>query len=147
MPQAKERKEMLDDALRWLRQAEHDLDDAHFVITGKRYGLACFLSQQSAEKGIKAFLLASGAEAVWGHSVAELCRDAAEFDETFETMVPLGASLDKYYIPTWYPDSLPGGIPADAFDAWDAEKAVKTTEIILSHVRKRVQDVRKDLSL
>jgi HEPN domain-containing protein len=147
MPQAKERKEMLDDALRWLRQAEHDLDDAHFVITGKRYGLACFLSQQSAEKGIKAFLLASGAEAVWGYSVAELCRDAAEFDETFETMVPLSASLDKHYIPTRYPDSLPGGIPADAFDAWDAEKAVKTTEIILSHVRKRVQDVRKDLSL
>jgi HEPN domain-containing protein len=41
-----------DDALRWLRQAGHDLDDARFVLTGKRYGLACFLSQQSAEKGI-----------------------------------------------------------------------------------------------
>lgn len=132
-----------DDALRWLRQAEHDLDDAHFVVTGKRYGLACFLSQQSAEKGVKAFLLACGAEAVWGHSVAELCRDAAKLDTTFESMIPLGASLDKYYIPTRYPDSLPGGIPAEAFDAWDAEKAVKTTEAILSHVRNRMQDVRR----
>ncbi|MEA4883576.1 MAG: HEPN domain-containing protein [Clostridia bacterium] len=130
-----------DDALRWLRQAEHDLDDAHFVITGNRHGLACFLSQQSAEKGVKAFLFACGAEAVWGHSVAELCRDAAELDGTFEPIIPLGASLDKYYIPTRCPDSLPGGIPAEAFDIWDAEKAVKTTQTILSHVRKRMRDL------
>jgi HEPN domain-containing protein len=133
-----------DDALRWLRQAEHDLDDAHFVITGKRYGLACFLSQQSAEKGMKAFLLASGAETVWGHSVAELCRDAVKLDASFEAMIPFGASLDKYYIPTRYPDSLPGGIPAEAFDAWDAEKAVKTTEAILTHVRQRIHGLRRD---
>ena len=59
-------------------------------------------------------------------------------------MIPLGASLDKYYIPTRYPDSLPGGIPAEAFDAWDAEKAVKTTEAILTHVRQRIHGLRQD---
>lgn len=131
-----------DDALRWLRQAERDLDDAHFVMTGKRYGLACFLSQQSAEKAVKAFLFACGAETVWGHSVAELCRDAAKLDASFRDMIPLGANLDKYYIPTWYPDSLPGGIPAEAFDVWDAEKAVKVTDSILTHVRSRMQGSR-----
>lgn len=129
----------LDDALRWLRQAEHDLDDARFVVTGERYGLACFLSQQSAEKGVKAFLYACGAEMVWGHSVAELCKDAADFDPSFAEMVPLGARLDKYYIPTRYPDSLPGGIPAEAFDQWDAKRAIETAETILSHVRERIK--------
>lgn len=125
----------VEDALRWLSQAEHDLDDALFVVTGGRHGLACFLSQQAALKAVKALLLASGAEAVRGHSVAELCKDAATLDTTFEPMIKLGANLDKYYIPTRYPDSLPGGIPAEAFDAWDAEKAVMTARTIISHVQ------------
>lgn len=127
------------DALRWLRQAEHDLDDARFVVSGERYGLACFLSQQSAEKALKAFLYACGAEMVWGHSVAELCRDAVAFDQTFQELIPLGARLDKYYIPTRYPDSLPGGIPAEAFDEWDASRATETAEAILAHVRNRIE--------
>jgi HEPN domain-containing protein len=32
--------------------------------------------------------------------------------------------LDKYYIPTRYPNGLPGGIPKDAFDKVEAERAV-----------------------
>lgn len=127
-----------DDAPRWLRQAEHDLSDARFVMDGNRCGLACFLSQQSGEKAITAFLFASGAEDVWGHSVSELCHDATHFDETFAELIRLGASLDKYYIPTRYPDSLPGGIPAEAFDRWDAERAVQMAEAIIAHVRDRI---------
>jgi hypothetical protein len=34
------------------------------------------------------------------------------------------APLDKYYIPTHYPNGLPDGIPAEAFDAVDAEHAL-----------------------
>ena len=132
----------LDNALRWLRQAERDLDDARFVMTGKRFGLACFLCQQSAEKSVKAFLYASGAESVWGHSVAELLRDAVDFDPSFEEMIPLGARLDKYYIPTRYPDALPGGIPADAYDQLDATRAIETAEAIVSHVKQRIKESR-----
>jgi HEPN domain-containing protein len=52
---------------RWLRQAEQDLDDARYNLEGDRYHLVCFLSQQSAEKALKAFLYARGEEMVWGH--------------------------------------------------------------------------------
>ncbi len=66
---------------RWLRQAERDLDDARYAFKGKRYNLTCFLAQQAAEKALKGYLYAQGAELVMGHSVRELCADAADFDE------------------------------------------------------------------
>lgn len=47
---------------RWLRQAERDLDDARFAAQGARHNLACFLAQQAAEKAVKSYLYARGAE-------------------------------------------------------------------------------------
>jgi len=54
------------EAARWLEQARRDLDDAEFAASGSRWNLACFLAQQAAEKALKAYLYACGAEAVWG---------------------------------------------------------------------------------
>src|SRR5438046_7535962 len=65
------------EAERWLAQARRDLDDARFAERGARWNLACFLAQQAADEALKAFLNAKGAEAVWGHSVAGLCDEAA----------------------------------------------------------------------
>jgi HEPN domain-containing protein len=35
---------------------------------------------------------------------------------------------DKYYIPTRYPEALPGIIPSEAFDKDDAERAISLAE-------------------
>lgn len=51
-----------DEGIRWLKQAERDLDDARYAFTGERYNLVCFLAQQAAEKALKAFLYFSGEE-------------------------------------------------------------------------------------
>lgn len=126
------------EAQRWLRQAENDLDDARFLASGQRYNLACFLAQQAAEKALKGLLYALGAEDVWGHSVAELCRDAAGLAVDFEPLIGQGAVLDKFYIPTRYPDSLPGGIPSEAFDRQDADRALELAERIMKAVKPRV---------
>lgn len=56
----------MSEAERWLAQARRDLDDARYVAAGGRWNLACFLAQQAAEKALKAYLFARGAEAVWG---------------------------------------------------------------------------------
>jgi HEPN domain-containing protein len=103
------------EAERWLEQARRDLGDARYAAAGSRWNLACFLAQQAAEKALKAYLFSRGAEAVWGHSVAELCQDAAAHDAEFEAIRAEAAALDQYYIPTRYPNGLPGGIPADAY--------------------------------
>lgn len=47
-------------------QAVQDLDDAEFIFSGGRYNVSCFLAQKAAEKVLKAYLLAIGAEEVWG---------------------------------------------------------------------------------
>ena len=123
------------EATRWLGQAERDLDDALFLETGNRFNSCCFLAQQAAEKAIKAFLYLQGAEFVWGHSVVELCEDAAHFDSQFALLKKYAASLDKYYIPTRYPDGLPGGLPADAFQKDDADMAVDKAMKIIEYVK------------
>jgi len=123
------------EGLRWLQQAERDLVDAQYLLTGKRYHLVCFLVQQAGEKAIKGFLYAQGLEWVRGHSVADLARAAAEVDPSFEALVPAGSNLDRHYIPTRYPNALPGGIPSQAYDAEDARKAMAQAQQVLDFVR------------
>jgi HEPN domain-containing protein len=116
-----------------------DLDDATYARDGKRFNLSCFLAQQAAEKAIKAFLYSNGAESVWGHSVAELCEDSAALDASFKDLKKEVAPLDRFYIPTRYPNGLPGGIPADAYTVEDADRALSMAEQVISFIRKRLE--------
>ena len=118
-----------DEAERWLRQAESDLA---FAALGAQEGFpaqACFTSQQAAEKAVKAVLYLSGARFVPGHSVVELLDRAAAAVADADA-APLrhlqdsARQLDQYYIPTRYPNGLPGGIPAEVFTDAQAEDAV-----------------------
>ncbi|MFZ5471035.1 MAG: HEPN domain-containing protein [Myxococcota bacterium] len=126
------------EASRWLRQAREDLADARYAMVGGRWHLACFLAQQSAEKAIKAFLYAQSGELVRGHSVAELCGEAARIDQDFTALKIVAGPLDRFYIPTRYPDSLPGGIPAEAFTAADAEGAARAAELTVERVTAKI---------
>lgn len=125
------------ESVRWVLQAERDLDDAKYNLSGKRYNVACFLAQQSAEKMLKAYLYEKGKHPVWGHSVIELVDDCTEYDHTFKRLFPLAGQLDRYYIPTRYPDGLPGGIPSDTFIEEDAIKAIDLAEKIMEYVKSK----------
>lgn len=95
-------------------------------------------AQQAAEKALKGYLYAQGAALVWGYSVAELCEDAKHHDASFAALRPRVAPLDQYYIPTRYPNGLPGGIPAEAFDADDARRALAMASEVLQFVQDRM---------
>ena len=123
---------------RWLRQAEQDWQDAQFTHEGGRFNLACFLSQQAAEKAIKAYLYHRGAEDVWGHSLIDLCEDAKIFEMFFDTVKSEARQLDKYYYITRYPEFLPGGTPSEAFDQVDADRAIELSQVVLEFVRERL---------
>ena len=113
-----------DEAERWLRQAESDLA---FAALGAREGFpaqACFTSQQAAEKALKAVLYLSGARFVPGHSLVELLDRAATGTASLRRLQDSARQLDQYYIPTRYPNGLPGGIPAEVFADAQAEDAV-----------------------
>jgi HEPN domain-containing protein len=124
---------------RWLRQAQQDLEDAEFTREGTRFNLTCFLGQQAAEKAIKAYLYFRGAEDVWGHSLIDLCEDAKIFEMFFDTIKSEARQLDKYYYITRYPEFLPGGIPSEAFDRVDADRAIELSTIVVDFVRERVR--------
>lgn len=96
--------------------------------------LACFLSQQAAEKALKAFLCLEGNQLVWGHSVAELVDDATSADASFEALREKGSLLDRFYIPTRYPNGLPGGIPSESFNAKDPQEAMLAAKDIIDTV-------------
>ena len=122
-----------EEGMRWLLQARQDLDDANYNLEGKRYHLACFLSQQAGEKALKAFLYSKGEVMVLGHSVAKLLKSVIRYDPDLG-VIKSTAGLDKYYIPTRYPNGLPGGVPYEAFDEGDALKAIGLASKIVDYV-------------
>ncbi len=120
---------------RWMRQAEQDLEDARFLQEGKRHNLACFMGHQAGEKAVKAYLYHQGAEDVWGHSLADLCEDAKLLNMMFDVIKSMAILLDKYHDLTRYPHLLPGGIPSEAYDAEDAERAIYVAQEVISFVK------------
>lgn len=120
---------------RWLQQADEDLLTASRLVEMERHYAACFFSQQAAEKAAKAVLYCRGGKAVWGHSVAELWREVAAGDSALVKLQAVAAHLDTYYIPTRYPDALPGGVPAHAYDSESAERAISAATTIIETCR------------
>jgi HEPN domain-containing protein len=125
----------------WLRQAEHDLADAEYAAAGARHALACFLCHQAAEKTVGGYLLARGAEQVWGHALADLCEDAMAFEPAFDLLKSVAALLDKHYLGARYPSTLPGGVPAAAYDAHDSVRALEIARDVRRFVAERLAEL------
>jgi len=114
------------------------LDAARTIYEQGLWWIACFQAQQSAEKAVKAVLYANGERLVLGHSVAQLLKDATEVGAVFASYVSDGSLLDRFYIPTRYPNGLPGGIPADSYSKADAEQALEKAGAIVAAVEQAI---------
>lgn len=113
------------EAERWLAQAQSDLS---FTALGAREGYhaqACFMAQQTAEKAVKALHYLTGARLVFGHSVVELLEALTSRYPVLIELRDGARQLDQYYVPTRYPNGLPGGVPADVFSREQAERSVE----------------------
>ncbi len=119
---------------RWLHQAQADLHWARHLHEQGAYYLVCFLAQQAAEKALKAFLYAQGEELVVGHSVRQLCLRAADYAPRFQEFLDDWGVLDSYYIPTRYPNSLPGDIPARVYNRQAAQGALALAEAVVGEI-------------
>jgi HEPN domain-containing protein len=129
-----------DEPGRWLKQADYDLADAAMLADAGRHALACFLCHQGAEKAVTAYLLARGADQVWGHALADLCEDAMALDPSFDFIKSVAGLLDKFYLSTRYPSGLPGGVPAEAYDAHDSERALEIARDVRAFVTRRLAE-------
>ena len=127
------------EGLRWLQQARVDLEWARHLMREGGHYLVCFLCQQIAEKALKAFLYARGEELVTGHSVRRLCQHAGEYDAELRQHLNDWGILDSYYIPTRYPNGLPGDIPANVYNEKAASEALALAEAVVAQVDVRFE--------
>jgi HEPN domain-containing protein len=50
----------------------------------------------------------------------------------------MGSFLDRFYIPTRYPNGLPGGVPARAYRKKDALEAIRTAQKVLDLISQKL---------
>lgn len=134
------RREAREEAQRWLIQARDEFQDADELRLRGRFYLALFHFQQATEKALKAFLysIVGSEEVFFTHSIYELIRWAKEAAPDFGK-VEKAVRLDQYYIPTRYPNGLPGGVPSRFYtDPEEAQEAMELAKSVLEMVDERI---------
>ena len=96
----------------WLEQARHNLRHAQGSLGLGDYAWACFAAQQAAEAAL--------------NRAKRITRDQA------------AKVLDKYYIPTRYPDAHPAGPAARHYTRLEAEEALDLAQKILAFVEEKL---------
>jgi HEPN domain-containing protein len=130
------------EADRWWRTAKDDIEAAEALHEAGKFSHACFLSQQSAEKAMKALWFAIDGDP-WGHSIQKLVMQfpRQEMLAEMEKWLVNAARLDKFYIPTRYPNGLPDLIPGQTYLAQDSTQAIEKAKFFLEQVNKLLSEL------
>jgi HEPN domain-containing protein len=87
---------------------------------------------------LQAFIYLKEEEPIFSHSVASLLKLAISIDADFKPLKD-AKRLDDYYIPTRYPNGLPGEIPSRYYDdPEEVERALASCKKILELVRRKI---------
>ena len=121
----------------WLRFARDDLHMAELALKDGLHNQVCFHAQQCAEKSLKAWLVHNDESVPRTHRMADLLTlVSADFlDEALEDRLLL---LDRFYIPTRYPDALPGSLPDGLPEEKDALEALEVAKDILRSIERQL---------
>lgn len=118
----------------WFVFADEDLQLAEMAMKAEIFNQVCFHAQQGVEKFLKGTLHKKGKTIPKTHSLAELLRHCLKIDEQLLSFEDDCFRLDRFYIPTRYPDALPGSLPDGLPNEADAQQALD----ILLRIRKRL---------
>jgi HEPN domain-containing protein len=121
----------------WFRQAEADLQHARHSLDVSDFEWSCFAAHQAAEKALKAVFLKLGQDA-WGHTLSALIGNLPETSNLPPELIDYARVLDKYYIPTRYPNGFDSGAPTDFYTFNEAEGAINRAEAILEFCRDQI---------
>lgn len=119
---------------RWFKTARRNIESARGDVERGDYSWACFKSHQAAELALKAILHGLGLPA-YGHSLTRLLSELAGHNVNVpDELWNYTRELDRYYIPTRYPNAWPEGSPFDYYTSIDAMRAIYVSERILQWV-------------
>jgi len=126
------------EAILQLTTAEDDNDSAVILKENGKFAHSCFHAQQAGEKALKAVWYFADADP-WGHSIKKLIEDLNSVDlklyQRIESYTRMGMVLDRFYIPTRYPNGLPDITPDVAFNDEDADTCITYSKKIIDEVR------------
>lgn len=129
---------MNENSQRWLAFAREDLQMAELALTAAIYNQVCFHAQQCVEKAVKALLAAREIQPPRTHRLGDLLPMLTP--NPLEKRALDIQLMDRFYIPTRYPDALPGILPEGLPNEADAQEAIE----IASYVMKRARDLISD---
>ena len=106
----------------WIKEAEEELESANVLVEHGRFKSACYHSQQSVEKGLKAILLEKGQRPERTHDIVELHRAVTKTGSDSGLSMEDAVYLNSIYKGRYPTEEglLPHGDPSRA----DTERAV-----------------------
>ena len=122
----------------WLKQSEAEFKAATDLRDTNNFAWCCFTAQQSAEKSIKAILNHLQREAL-GHNLNTLIQQIEQHLQVDQAVTNACIRLNRFYIPTRYPDAFASGVPAEQYFNQDANQAVQDAEEVLHFARAIIQ--------
>lgn len=126
---------MREEASNWWEQALKDFESAKKNITIEAYYIAAFLSQQAAEKALKALFICKLKDTPGKtHSLLRLGRDVGIPSDYYHGL----RKLNPDFILTRYPD-VADGVPYELYDEKIAQEKVLIAEKVIKWVEKELE--------
>jgi len=113
------------DAQKWLDFAREDLHMAKLAMRDLLFNQVCFHAQQAAEKILKSLIIAAGVLPPKTHKLGDLLGLLpVVLPDDLRLKLLL---LHRNYMPTRYPDAVPGSLAAGMPNQVDAEEALSAS--------------------
>ncbi|MBI5373866.1 MAG: HEPN domain-containing protein [Candidatus Schekmanbacteria bacterium] len=118
-------------AIKWLKQALHDLEMAEKNIAIGGYDVAAFLAHQSVEKLLKSIFAINGKKIPRTHYIDELAREL----KLEKRLIDAASELTADYTFSRYPD-VSENVPYEEYDENIAREKVTMAKIFFKSLKK-----------
>lgn len=121
-------------AIKWLKQALHDIEMAEKNIAIGGYDVSAFLAHQSVEKLLKAVFAINGQKIPKSHYIDELAREL----ELEKDIIDAVAELTVDYTFSRYPD-VAEGVPYEEYDEETAKEKVEIANRVFEYLKNKYE--------
>lgn len=122
----------------WLELASEDIEMAEYALSRGILRQVCFHAQQAAEKALKAIIDFRIGTHPKSHVLEQLLLFDPNLHNELRDWQARCRDLDRFYIPTRYPDALPGLLSEGEPTRGQAELALQSARELLAIVGEKI---------